>query len=390
MKFLTHILLLLSFLTASAFGSWIQEDKLRIGKPTGSADKIFQVGPGCVRYKNSSSKLEFAHDCSVYTELGTLAGADSPNDLQNYSIAASVAANALTIALKSKAGTNASVTDSVSFGFRSSTASSGTYVKRQVTGALSLVVSSGSTLGTVSGQLQTLYVYAIDNAGTVELAISGSRIWDETQLQNTTAEGGAGAADSVNVLYSTTARTGVAVRYIGIVQANEATAGTWATAPSLIAVGGDGSVLFRDEIEIYGFTGTMGSTNTKVLRYTNSITTWAATLTSVDSATLGGYILIPSDGNYAGELCVSDSGNTSLNYAALADTPDGTVDSYTLSPSAVLTYSNNYAATVASCNCSPFHGFFKKGQKIQTQGESGLSGSTRLKNNRLKVWKVAS
>jgi hypothetical protein len=77
----------------------------------------------------------------------------------------------------------------------------------------------------------------MNNAGTIELAavnISGGNQLDETNLISTTAEGGAGAADSANVIYSTTARTSLAYRVIGYIESTQATAGTWATAPSTI------------------------------------------------------------------------------------------------------------------------------------------------------------
>ena len=71
---------------------------------------------------------------------------------------------------------------------------------------------------------RAIYVYAIDNAGTVELAVS-STLLDQGSLQTTTAEGGAGAADSRFVLYSTTARSNVPIRLIGRIKSSQATAG---------------------------------------------------------------------------------------------------------------------------------------------------------------------
>jgi hypothetical protein len=141
-------------------------------------------------------------------------------------ITASVAANALTITL-----------NPTSLDFRSATLGSGTVNTRQISTALSLTISSGSTLGTVSAQQSRIVVLAIDNAGTIELAavnIAGGNQLDETNLISTTAEGGAGAADSANVIYSTTARTSVPYRVVGFIQSTQATAGTWATAPSTI------------------------------------------------------------------------------------------------------------------------------------------------------------
>lgn len=141
-------------------------------------------------------------------------------------ITASVATSALTITL------NPTTLD-----FRSNPLTSGAVVSRSVPAAISVVVSSGSTLGTVNAIQSRLAVLAIDNAGTVELAVvnlAGGNNLDESTLISTTAEGGAGAADSANVVYSTTARTNVAFRVVGYVESTQATAGTWATAPSTI------------------------------------------------------------------------------------------------------------------------------------------------------------
>lgn len=158
-------------------------------------------------------------------------------ELSNLGIAVSVAASACTIALKQASGSDPSTgTAAVQIGFRNSTATTGTYTQRTVTGALSTVISSGSTAGMTNAVAAYIYVYAIDNAGTVELAWSGSDRWDQGSLVTTTAEGGAGAADSNTVLYSTTARSNVACRLIGRFASTQATAGTWATSPSEVSV----------------------------------------------------------------------------------------------------------------------------------------------------------
>ena len=140
-------------------------------------------------------------------------------------ISASVAANAMTISASA-----------LSLDFRSATLGSGTVAA--VTGTpANLVISSGSTLGTVNAVQSRIAVLALNNAGTIELAavnIAGGNDLSETGLITTVAEGGAGAADSANVIYSTTARTSVAYRVIGYIQSTQATAGTWATAPSTI------------------------------------------------------------------------------------------------------------------------------------------------------------
>lgn len=146
-------------------------------------------------------------------------------------LSASVAANALTITV------NPTVLD-----FRSATLTSGAVNTRTLASAASLVISSGSTLGTTSAVQSRIAVLLIDNAGTLEVAagnIAGGVNLDETGVISTTAEGGAGAADSATVFYSTTARSNVPYRLVGYIESTQATAGTWATAPSTIqGIGG--------------------------------------------------------------------------------------------------------------------------------------------------------
>ena len=142
-------------------------------------------------------------------------------------ITATVATNILTLGL-----------NPCSLDFRSSTASSGATTTRNVTAAISMTVSNGSTLGTVNAVASKLAVLAIDNAGTVELAVVNANAYgllDERVLISTTAEGGTGTADSGTVIYSTTARTSVPFRIVGYVESTQATAGAYATAPSNIA-----------------------------------------------------------------------------------------------------------------------------------------------------------
>ena len=166
---------------------------------------------------------------TVTAETLTFEGGGSmtkPPEASIQPITASVAASALTVTL------NPTTLD-----FRSATLTSGAVVSRLITSAISVTVSSGSTLGTVSAVQSRIVVLAIDNAGTVELAvvnISGGTSLDEAGVINTVAEGGAGAADSASTIYSTTARTSVAYRVVGYIESTQATAGTWATAPSTI------------------------------------------------------------------------------------------------------------------------------------------------------------
>lgn len=159
---------------------------------------------------------------------------DSADLLDNATIAASVGSNILTVALKTKAGTDPSPTDRVRVAFRSSTATNGGFVVREITSALSMTVSAGSKLGFYASQKGHIFVGLIDNAGTVEMCVSGAIDGlDESLVVSTTAEGGAGAADTRKVLYSTTARSNVALRRIGQIEiTTSSTAGNWANAPA--------------------------------------------------------------------------------------------------------------------------------------------------------------
>lgn len=142
-------------------------------------------------------------------------------------VTASVASNALTVTV------NPTTLD-----FRSATLGSGVVNTRTIATVLSAVVPSGATLGTANATLSKVMILAIDNAGTVEVAVcNGSLALDESTLISTTAL--SADADSASVIYSTTARTNVPFRIVGFVESTQATAGTWATAPSKIqGVGG--------------------------------------------------------------------------------------------------------------------------------------------------------
>lgn len=209
----------------------------------------FTVAAGKTYFVRFDNSLTLTNGASLVTQLGrniiTVAGdtcilrATAANtveildyssvtpDKQIQSITASVGSNALTVTL-----------NPTRLDFRSSTVSSGTINTRYVQTAISLTVPSGATLGTTNGVSSTLTVLAIDNAGTTELAIintTKSTILDESGVISTTILDS--ASDSVDVAYSTTARTNVPFRIVGYVISTQATAGTWATSPSNIAGG---------------------------------------------------------------------------------------------------------------------------------------------------------
>lgn len=168
------------------------------------------------------------------TTWASTAQATSSAWVKNLGLSASVAASALTVTLRQFDGASNPSTGSsaVLAGFRGTTAATGSYSEVSRTTSLNIVVASGSTLGTSNGVAKYIYVYLINNAGTVELAVSGS-LYDEGSLVTTTI---ITSASSGTVIYSTTARTSVALRLVGRLLVNEATAGTWASAPTEISL----------------------------------------------------------------------------------------------------------------------------------------------------------
>lgn len=156
--------------------------------------------------------------------------ASSSKLLHNVGLTTSVGGSALTITFKQADGsTDCSATAPAIVGFRSATATNGGYTLVSVTGALSLQIGSGSTLGHASGVDHYIYVYVLNNAGTPELAAS-TTLYEDGSVVTTVEEGAAGAADSNRVIYSLTARANVPIRLIHRLKSNQTTAGTWATA----------------------------------------------------------------------------------------------------------------------------------------------------------------
>jgi hypothetical protein len=203
--------------------------------------------------------------------------ADIVGTINKYSLTASVAANALTIALKDRDGSDASASTPLTFKFRSTTGGTGTYTLGTVSAALSTVVSSGSTLGTVSATAHRLHIGALLTGSTVELcywnsqSTNGIISYHDTELITTTAEGGAGAADTAGTMYSTTARAGVPWVYLGYIESTQATAGTWATTPSKVQTWYEGMLKPGDTVQTKYTTDSATATGSTAILIDDSI-----------------------------------------------------------------------------------------------------------------------
>ncbi len=205
---------------------------------------------------------------------GILAGSQlGYGALINGTLVQTTAANAVTFAVKTLAGNDPTPTDPVLVNFRNVMAGTGNFVYRSITAACSVTLSSGSTVGTANGIASRVWLGLLDNAGTPELfainCLSGTSIYPLGQFPiiSTTAEGGAGAADSAHVAYSTSARSSkpyVVLGYAGY-ESGQSTAGAWSTAPTRLQLYGPGVPMPGTQIQPQqNFTGAVATGTTVI------------------------------------------------------------------------------------------------------------------------------
>ena len=167
----------------------------------------------------------------------------------HYQLTQSQGSGNMTITLLDSEGSTPTATSGVSFQFRTrggGTAAAGlklgTTEIGRATSATTLTLDSGATLGMTNDIEATLYLYAINNGGTIELGVINGQQLDESVLHTSTALDG--TADSASTLYSDTARTSLAVRLIGRMRITMNAVGTYDEDPTelaIIGIGGSGS-----------------------------------------------------------------------------------------------------------------------------------------------------
>ena len=154
------------------------------------------------------------------------------SEIFNIGISNSVGSSALTINLKQSDGTSdPTVGNPSKIAFRGSTSASGAYNVRSITSALSVVIPSGATLGHANATEGFIYVYAVDNSGTISLAVSSIE-YDEHTLNTVTA---IAASSDDSTLYGT-ALTLKPIRLIARLKSTQTTAGTYASVASEISL----------------------------------------------------------------------------------------------------------------------------------------------------------
>ncbi len=252
---------------------------------------------------------------------GTLVGKQiGYGEIINGTITESNGSNAVTYSLKTLAGNTPSASDPVLLAFRNATVGTGNYVYRTITAALTLTISSGSTLATSNGVPFKVWLVIFDDAGTLRMGaincVSTTNVYPLGQfpIASSTAEGGAGAADSAQVFYTGTAVTSKPYLVLGFCayESGMATAGAWTASPTRIQLYGPGIKLPGD-----------------VVKVASSSSTTAATTTSATFAALtSGHSLAytaTSATNLVEVMCFGTAGLSAGGNGALELTRDGSV-----------------------------------------------------------------
>lgn len=157
----------------------------------------------------------------------------SSSAVVNAGLSCAVTSNSISFLLKQADGATdpASGTGAVSAYFRSTNAASSTipWASASVTSAMSVTVpGTAATLGQVSGFPAYVWVYLLNDAGTLDMCVIGGDPLDDTELQASTQI--SSGATSNSVLYCKNSHSGnKPVRLFGRCLETETTAGTWAS-----------------------------------------------------------------------------------------------------------------------------------------------------------------
>jgi hypothetical protein len=225
-----------------------------VQKPSGSglvalSSAELQAGQPAMTFYNGTVHILISINGTVNTPVTANYLANSalaftaPYNLQ---CSAAVSANALTVSVLTAAGQTPSTVSPVLVPVRDVTPANGDPVIVSVTGALSITVPSGATIGTVSAQANRLWVGLFNNAGTPVLGVYNSLnsatpsvvSWDSSALATTT--GITSGSGSSQTWYTSSAVAAKAFVPLCYVEALQTTAGTWAANPTKVQLFGPG------------------------------------------------------------------------------------------------------------------------------------------------------
>ena len=216
----------IALLALGLMGASTSDNKYTIKGQDASQDinVIFGTGVNLIGIPSGGGNLRFSDNSGAgFTQFSDI-GANSSGLIENVTVDTSVGAGAMTVSMKIADGTtDASAGNPVKIAYRDAVAADGAYNLVLTTGALSIIIPSGATLGHVNGSDGFIYIYALENIGSTELSIS-SALKDESILQ-TSQTINAGSDD--DDLYSTTGRSGVPIRLIARLTSNQVTAGSY-------------------------------------------------------------------------------------------------------------------------------------------------------------------
>lgn len=235
-----------------------------------------------------------------------------------------------------------------------------------------LTIPAGATLGAINAQKSSIILLVLNNAGTLEYAVvnlAGGVDLSETGLISTTAI--SASATSASAIYSNTARTNVPYRVVGRIDSTQATAGQWATAPSLVQGYGGQAIDYSASMVRLNTANGYGSTGTKIRRFTNTVVNQGADITYEDSATLGASFTINSHGVYA--ISYSDQGATAMGVGLSLNASSLTTNIQSLPVAELLVMSSSPAANgVANAKWT---GFLKSGDIIRPHTDGIAAGA---------------
>jgi len=153
----------------------------------------------------------------------------------NGALSTTVSSNALTVAIKTSSGADPSASSPVLVPFLNQT---GGYSIVSIAGAFSVTVPSTATLGTFSGIESFIDIVLFDDAPAFRLGVINRSLpvnfGDDVTASSTTISAG---ADNAGVYYTGVAGvTNKQMTVLGYVVSTQATAGTWASAPSVVSM----------------------------------------------------------------------------------------------------------------------------------------------------------